>query len=135
MVALLLVVMWAGSSQRTFMHLGAWHNENQRPELAAYLSQLKFLCILFTCVPGSSWDYERGLIPNMIITWLWSFVPKLKLGLGILGEFCTDIQDEVLGASKLAKKWLYIVIQAYCICSIFLHIFLFTFLLFKVSRK
>lgn len=45
----------------------------------------------------------------MVIIWLWSFVPKLKLGLGILGEFCTDIQDEVLGAGKLAKKWLHVV--------------------------
>lgn len=40
----------------------------------------------------------------MIIMWLWSFVPKLELVLGIPGEFCIDIQDKVMRASKLGEK-------------------------------
>lgn len=72
----------------------------------------------------------------MIIMWLWSFVPKLKLVLGILGGFCIDIQDKVLGASEVGGK------TAVCSHSGVLHLqrissyFLIHFLrLFKVSSK
>lgn len=125
MVALLLEVMGAGSRGCGFVCLGAQQKGNQGPGLAAERAGWSFFAF-YSHVVYVLGGMEWCLIPNVVIMWLWNFVPKLKLVFAILGEFCIDIQGKMVGDRKLEEKCLHIVIQTFCICSIFLCIFLFT---------